>query len=84
MQVLEPPMDMRELKALEIAAKFRIVFEKDAWLVPSQSSSAKYRVVLGLMPEADTCTCEDWTLRRSPCKRRRGFRGSLVSNSSSP
>ncbi len=68
MQVVEPPMDMRELKALEIAAKFRIVFDKDAWVVPSQSSSAKYRVVLGLMPEADTCTCEDWTLRRSPCK----------------
>jgi transposase len=57
-------MDMRELKALEIAARSRIVFENGEWLVPSQVSAKKYRV--GLNPVS--CTCDDFELRREPCK----------------
>lgn len=58
-------MDLRELKALEIAARCRIVQQDGAWLVPSQSSAAKYRVTLH---PAASCTCEDFELRREPCK----------------
>src|SRR5205823_4790690 len=43
-QMLEQQMDMRELKALEIAARSRIIFENGAWLVPSQTTGEKYRV----------------------------------------
>lgn len=57
-------MDMRELKALEIAARQRIVFENGAWIVPSQSSATKYRVTLSPV----SCTCEDFLLRQEACK----------------
>ena len=48
--MLEPPMDMRELNALEMAARSMIVFEGGAWLVPSQSGSGTYRVTIGSEP----------------------------------
>src|SRR5437868_7118133 len=57
-------MEMRELKALEIAARARIVFEGGAWLVPSQTTGAKYRVTL----DPPACTCEDFGLTTKPCK----------------
>lgn len=57
-------MDMRELKALEIAARQRIVFDNGVWLVPSQSSATKYRVTLNPV----SCTCEDFLLRQEACK----------------
>lgn len=57
-------MDMRELKALEIAARSRIVCEDGVWLVPSQSSGGKYRVVI----QPPSCTCDDFQLRQQPCK----------------
>jgi transposase len=60
-----PTVDLRELKALEIAARSRIVFENGSYLVPSQSSAKKYRVTLH--PEVG-CTCEDFEIRRLPCK----------------
>jgi hypothetical protein len=54
-------MDLRELKALEIAARSRILFEKGAWLVPSQGSPGyRYKVTL----DPISCTCEDFALRR--------------------
>ncbi len=59
-------MNLREAKSLEIAAKFRLIFDKGVWLVPSQSSSAVYRV--SLAPDNSTCTCEDFNLRAEPCK----------------
>jgi transposase len=59
-------MDLRELKALEIAARSRLIFEKGVWLVPSQSTTAVYRVTLG--SGATTCTCDDFALRQQPCK----------------
>src|SRR5438067_7228093 len=59
------PVDMRELKGLEIAARSRVVFEGGAWLVPSQTSPAtKYRVTLNPV----SCTCEDFQLSRKACK----------------
>jgi transposase len=59
-------MDLRELKALEIAARTKIVFADGVWLVPSQTSPAsKYRVTL----DPIGCTCEDFVLRQNqPCK----------------
>ena len=59
-------MEMRELKALEIAARQRIVSEGNGvYTVPSQTSAAKYRVVLHPVV---SCTCEDWLLRQGECK----------------
>ncbi len=58
-------MELRELKALEIAARSRIVFDGTDWIVPSQSSGKKYRVPIGDTP---SCQCEDFQLRRQPCK----------------
>jgi hypothetical protein len=59
-------MDMRELKALEIAARSRIAYENGVWLVPSQTSpTVRYRVSIG---EAPSCECEDFQLHLKPCK----------------
>jgi transposase len=57
-------MDMRQLKALEIAARSRVVFENGVWLVPSQSSATKYKVTT----RPASCTCDDFSLRQEPCK----------------
>src|SRR5437764_13207135 len=61
-------MDMRELKALELAARAKIVANDDGtWQVPSQSGSGgSYRVIT--WPGAESCTCEDFQLRQQPCK----------------
>src|SRR5687767_9274497 len=56
-------MDMRELKALELAARSRITLVCGTWLVPS-STGGTYAVRLN----PDTCPCEDYTLRQLPCK----------------
>jgi transposase len=59
-------VDMRELKALEIAARSKIVFDNGLWFVPSQSSpGTSYQVTLGDPP---SCTCEDFQLRQKDCK----------------
>lgn len=58
-------MDLRELKALEIAARSRITFDGSAWVVPSQAGNGKYRVAIDSEP---SCECEDFSLRRLPCK----------------
>jgi transposase len=57
---------MRELKGLEIAARSRIEFADGVWLVPSQSTATKYRVLLD--PNADGCTCDDFALTGKTCK----------------
>jgi transposase len=60
-------MDMRELKALELAARAKIVANDDGtWTVPSQSAGGTYKVVT--WPGAESCTCEDFQLRQQPCK----------------
>jgi len=59
-------VNLCELKALELAARSRITWDKNAWVVPSQTESGKkYRVTIGQLP---TCECDDWTLHREPCK----------------
>jgi transposase len=58
-------MDMRELRALELAARSRITFADGCWLVPSQTGSGTYKVKIGSPP---SCTCDDFTLRQQPCK----------------
>lgn len=57
-------MDMRELKALELAARAKISFDGSAWTVPSQSGNGVYRVTV--LP--DSCTCDDFALRQAACK----------------
>jgi transposase len=58
-------MDLRELKALEIAARCRITFDGTCWLVPSQQDGHKYPVLIGPEP---SCSCDDFLLRQQPCK----------------
>jgi transposase len=57
-------VDLRELRALELAARSRIVFNLGRWLVPSQSTGKTYSVSLS----PPSCTCEDFELRQLPCK----------------
>lgn len=59
-------MDSRELRALELAARARIVWDDGAWIVPSQSTTGVYRVTT--WPGAEKCPCEDFTLTGRPCK----------------
>jgi transposase len=58
-------MNLRELKALEIAALAKITFLDGVWIVPSQSTSGSYRVTIGSEP---SCPCDDFQLRKLPCK----------------
>lgn len=56
----------RQIRALEIAEKFRIVNSSGKWLVPSQTGPGKYAVQI--TPHAANCTCPDHELRREDCK----------------
>jgi len=60
------PGDLRQLKALDIAARCRVVPKDGVWLVPSQANAgAFYHVRLDPGP---ACGCDDFQLRRQPCK----------------
>lgn len=58
-------MDMRQLKALEIAARSRVAWDGKCWRVPSQASATVYKVTLHPAP---ACECEDFLLRGGECK----------------
>ncbi len=58
-------VELKELKALEIAARHRIVGDGQSWIVPSQTTATKYRVELQPVP---SCTCEAFELSQKPCK----------------
>ena len=58
-------MNVRDLQALEIAARSRVAFSDGAWIVPSQTTSGSYRVTIGSEP---SCPCDDFQLRKRPCK----------------
>ena len=58
-------MNLRELKALEIAARSKIAFTDGAWIVPSQTRNASYRVTLAPQP---SCPCDDFQVQQQPCK----------------
>jgi hypothetical protein len=55
-------MDLRELRALELAARSKIVFNLGRWLVPSQTTGKTYPVTI----DPPSCECEDFILRNSP------------------
>ncbi len=59
-------MDLRELKALELAARYKIAFDRGAWVVPSQSGNGTYRVILDAA--GDSCPCDDFQLHLKACK----------------
>jgi hypothetical protein len=60
-------MDARQEKALEIAAKSKIVKRGESYIVPLQSGPNKaYR--LEMNPDSPTCTCPDFEYRLKPCK----------------
>jgi len=58
-------IDLRQLKALELAARTRIRFADGVSIVPSQTRSGSYRVTIGSDP---TCECDDFSLHQEPCK----------------
>jgi len=58
-------MDVRQLKALEIAARAKVTFSNGTWIIPSQTSNKSYRVVIGPQP---SCPCDDFQLRQQACK----------------
>lgn len=58
------PSDPRQARGLLIADRFRIRQDGPVWIVPSESSDAKYRVD----PEAGTCSCPDFETRGLRCK----------------
>ena len=59
-------VDMRQLRALEIAARAKLNYASGVWTVPSQTSpGTSYQVTLD---EALSCECEDFALRREACK----------------
>jgi transposase len=60
-------MDSREAKAVELTGDLRITFKEGEWLVPSQSSPSTRYTVNPSMANP-TCTCDDFQLRRLPCK----------------
>jgi transposase len=59
-------MDAREQKALEIAAKSKLIRKGDTWLVPSQAGPKKYTVDPN--PQEPHCTCPDFEARQLRCK----------------
>ena len=56
----------RETKALEIAARTKLIRKGDLWIVPSQSGAKDYTVDPD--PESPRCTCPDFEYRRARCK----------------
>jgi len=57
----------REIKAIEIADRFRIAESSGKWIVPSQTHpTAKYGV--RIVGEYAECDCPDYELRRDLCK----------------
>lgn len=59
-------MELREQKALEIAAKSKLTRKGDTWLVPSQAGPKKYTVDPN--PQSPNCSCPDFESRQLRCK----------------
>jgi transposase len=63
----ELTMDLRQAKALEIAARVRLTMADGFWVVPSQSGAGiTYKVVT--WPGAESCTCDDFATTSRHCK----------------
>src|SRR5437867_1923328 len=54
----------RAERGLRIVDRSKIRRDGATWLVPSESSSTKYRVD----PAAGSCSCPDYEIRRAKCK----------------
>jgi transposase len=59
-------MEARESRGLEIASNSQVIYDGQAWIVPSQSSSKKYTVTLNAV--SASCTCPDYESHRLKCK----------------
>src|SRR6266446_8875752 len=59
-------MELREQKALQIAATTKLTRKGDTWTVPSQAGSKTYKVDAN--PESPHCTCPDFESRQQRCK----------------
>jgi transposase len=58
-------LNVRELRGLDIAARYTIKQENNFWFVPSSSGkSERYKVCL----KSQKCTCPDFEIRRQKCK----------------
>src|SRR5258706_8323700 len=58
-------MEEREIKGLQIAAKSKLTRKGKLWLVPSQSSTERYKVAMTDKPE---CNCRDHEFTNDKCK----------------
>ena len=58
-------MNPRQVKAVEIASRFKIQEKEGKWVVPSQSKRGSYSVGLNGTPR---CTCPDFDTRGVVCK----------------
>jgi transposase len=63
------PMEPREIKGLEIAAKSKVIRkgEPNLWLVPSQSGQEE-KYTVAMRDEKPECTCRDFEFRNAKCK----------------
>ena len=62
---METTLNVRELRGLDIANRYRLKQENGFWFVPSSSGkSTRYKVCL----KSQKCTCPDHEIRRQKCK----------------
>jgi transposase len=63
------PMEPREIKGLEIAAKSKVIRKgkSNLWLVPSQSGQEE-KYTVAMRDEKPECTCRDFEFRNTKCK----------------
>src|SRR5688572_23746564 len=66
MSLNERQISDREIKALQIAAKFPLKRKGSVWLVPSQAGHGEYKVYPD--PQAPRCSCPDYEFRNARCK----------------
>jgi transposase len=60
------PTDSRRIKGEEIARRFTIKPVRNGWMVPSQTRTVRYFVML--RHDHMTCTCPDFEMRHEKCK----------------
>ncbi len=62
---MDNTLNIRELRGIDIAARYTIREENGFWFVPSSSGkSERYKVCLN----SQKCTCPDYEIRRNKCK----------------
>lgn len=66
MNATEVKIDRRQIRGVLLAVARKLVQRKKEWIVPSQSSGAKYTVILDA--GKPTCTCPDHQTRGCKCK----------------